>query len=53
VLAECRADLARDGFRTNDANVLDPLSPRRASDGQIRVTFIATARTVLGEAAGR
>ena len=47
--AECRADLARDGFRTNDANVLDPLAPRIASDGQIRVTFITTARTVLGE----
>jgi hypothetical protein len=49
VLAECRADLARDGFRTNDANVLDPLAHRIASDAQIRVTFIATDRTVLGE----
>ncbi len=49
MLAECRADLARDGFRTNDANVLDPLAHRIASDAQIRVTFIATDRTVLGE----
>ena len=35
--------------RTNDANVLDPLAHRIASDAEIRVTFIATHRTVLGE----
>jgi hypothetical protein len=47
--ATLAADLARDGFRAASPAVLDPLAHRIAGDAQIRVTFIGTDGTVLGE----
>ncbi len=47
--ATLAADLAREGFRAGDADALDALARRIASGADIRVTFIATDGTVLGE----
>lgn len=47
--ATLAADLAREGFRSNDPSVLDPLAHRIAGDAAIRVTFIANDGRVLGE----
>ena len=47
--AALAADLARDGFRAGNADTLDALAHRIAADAQIRITFIATDGTVLGE----
>jgi len=47
--ASLAGDLARDAFRSRDADALDALARRIATDSQIRVTFIATDGVVLGE----
>ncbi|MDO8505993.1 MAG: histidine kinase dimerization/phospho-acceptor domain-containing protein, partial [Candidatus Limnocylindria bacterium] len=47
--ATLAADLARDGFRANDANTLDALARRIAASAQLRVTFVGVDGTVLGE----
>jgi two-component system phosphate regulon sensor histidine kinase PhoR len=47
--ANIAGDLSRDLFRGSDADALDRLAHRIAADAQIRVTFIATDGTVLGE----
>jgi two-component system phosphate regulon sensor histidine kinase PhoR len=47
--AALAADLARDGFRARDAETLDALAHRIATQAQLRVTFIGTDGTVLGE----
>src|SRR2546428_4374159 len=47
--ARLAGDLARDGLRARDPNVLDPLAHRVASSAAVRVTFIDTTGVVLGE----
>ena len=47
--ASLAGDLSRDGFRSASADILDPLAHRIAADAQIRVTFVGTGGTVLGE----
>lgn len=47
--AAIAGDLGRDAFRTGNADALDALAHRLAADAQIRVTFIGTDGTVLGE----
>jgi two-component system phosphate regulon sensor histidine kinase PhoR len=47
--ASLAGDLARDGFRSGNADVLDTLAHRIAANAQIRVTFIALDGTVMGE----
>ncbi len=47
--ATLAGDLSREGFRGANADVLDTLAHRIASDAQIRITFIALDGTVLGE----
>ena len=42
-------DLARDGLRTRDPNVLDPLAHRLGASAGVRVTLIAPDGSVLGE----
>lgn len=47
--ARLAGDLARDGLRARDPNVLDPLAHRVASSAGVRVTFIDPTGVVLGE----
>ncbi len=47
--ARLAGDLARDGLRARDANVLDPLAHRVATSAGVRVTFIDPTGVVLGE----
>jgi two-component system phosphate regulon sensor histidine kinase PhoR len=47
--ARLAGDLARDGFRARDPNVLDPLAHRLAASAGVRVTFIDPTGIVLGE----
>ena len=47
--ARLAGDLALDGFRARDPNVLDPLAHRIAGSAGVRVTFIDPAGVVLGE----
>jgi two-component system phosphate regulon sensor histidine kinase PhoR len=47
--ARLAGDLARDGFRARDPNVLDPLAHRLATSAGVRVTFIDPTGVVLGE----
>ena len=47
--AAIAGDLGRDAFGTGNADALDALAHRLAADAQIRVTFIGTDGTVLGE----
>jgi len=47
--AHLAGDLARDGLRARDPNVLDPLAHRLAESAGIRVTFIDPTGVVLGE----
>src|SRR5256714_2313153 len=47
--ARLAGDLARDGLRARDPNVLDPLAHRVASSAGLRVTFIDPTGVVLGE----
>ena len=47
--AALAGDLSRDLFVRGDADALDLLAKRVASDASVRVTFVATDGTVLGE----
>ena len=47
--ARLAGDLARDGFRARDPNVLDPLAHRIGGSAGVRVTLIDPAGAVLGE----
>ncbi|HEY3127134.1 MAG TPA: ATP-binding protein [Candidatus Limnocylindria bacterium] len=47
--AALAGDLSRDLFVRGDADALDLLAKRIASDASVRVTFVATDGTVLGE----
>jgi two-component system phosphate regulon sensor histidine kinase PhoR len=47
--ATLAGDLSRDLFVRADADALDLLAKRIASDASVRVTFVATDGTVLGE----
>ncbi len=47
--ARLAGDLARDGLRARDPNVLDPLAHLVASSAGVRVTFIDPTGVVLGE----
>jgi two-component system phosphate regulon sensor histidine kinase PhoR len=47
--AALAGDLSRDLFVRADADALDLLAKRIASDASVRVTFVATDGTVLGE----
>jgi two-component system phosphate regulon sensor histidine kinase PhoR len=47
--AALAGDLSRDLFVRTDADALDLLAKRIASDASVRVTFVATDGTVLGE----
>ncbi|HVD52321.1 MAG TPA: ATP-binding protein [Candidatus Udaeobacter sp.] len=47
--ARLAGDLARDGLRARDANLLDPLAHRIATSAGVRVTFIDPTGVVLGE----
>jgi len=47
--ANLAGDLARDGLRTRDPNVLDPLAHRLGASAGVRVTLIAPDGLVLGE----
>jgi two-component system, OmpR family, phosphate regulon sensor histidine kinase PhoR len=47
--ARLAGELARDGLRARDPNVLDPLAHRLATSAGIRVTFIDPTGVVLGE----
>ncbi len=47
--ARLAGDLARDGLRARDPNVLDPLARRVATGAGVRVTFIDPTGVVLGE----
>jgi two-component system phosphate regulon sensor histidine kinase PhoR len=49
--AALAGDLSRDMFVRADADALDLLAKRIASDAAVRVTFVATDGTVLGESA--
>jgi two-component system phosphate regulon sensor histidine kinase PhoR len=47
--ARLAGDLAREGFRARDPNVLDPLAHRVAAGAGVRVTYIDPTGVVLGE----
>ena len=47
--ARLAGDLARDGLRARDPNVLDPLARRVGASAGVRVTFIDPSGVVLGE----
>lgn len=47
--ARLAGDLARDGLRARDPNVLDPLAHRLAMSAGVRVTFVDPTGVVLGE----
>jgi len=47
--ARLAGDLAHDGLRARDPNVLDPLAHRLAVSAGVRVTFIDPTGVVLGE----
>jgi two-component system phosphate regulon sensor histidine kinase PhoR len=47
--ARLAGDLARDGLRARDPNVLDPLAHRIGASAGVRVTFIDPSGVVLGE----
>jgi len=47
--ARLAGDLARDGLRARDPNLLDPLARRVATGAGVRVTFIDPTGVVLGE----
>jgi two-component system, OmpR family, phosphate regulon sensor histidine kinase PhoR len=47
--ARLAGDLARDGLRARDPNVLDPLAHRIGTGAAVRVTFIDPTGLVLGE----
>jgi two-component system phosphate regulon sensor histidine kinase PhoR len=47
--ARLAGDLARDGLRTRDPGMLDPLAHRVATSAGVRVTFIDPTGVVLGE----
>jgi two-component system phosphate regulon sensor histidine kinase PhoR len=47
--ARFAGDLARDGLRARDPNVLDPLAHRIGQSAGVRVTFIDPTGVVLGE----
>ncbi len=47
--ARVAGDLALDGLRARDPNVLDPLAHRLAASAGLRVTFIDPTGVVLGE----
>jgi two-component system, OmpR family, phosphate regulon sensor histidine kinase PhoR len=47
--ARLAGDLAHDGLRARDPNVLDPLAHRLAVSAGVRVTFIDPTGAVLGE----
>jgi two-component system phosphate regulon sensor histidine kinase PhoR len=47
--ARLAGDLARDGFRSRDPAILDPLAHRLAASAGVRVTLIDPTGAVLGE----
>jgi two-component system phosphate regulon sensor histidine kinase PhoR len=47
--ARLAGDLAADGLRTRDPNVLDPLAHRIGTSAGVRVTFIDPSGVVIGE----